>query len=83
VDDEGTPYVLEINSIATLGWGGSFVLAAQEAGYTFTDLVCRIAEVARQRYVADSAGDARPVIELVPPPAVPVAAAETAVVAAG
>jgi len=50
VSKSGEPYVLEINSIATLGWTGSFVKAATTAGYSFTEIICKIVEVARERY---------------------------------
>jgi D-alanine-D-alanine ligase len=49
--DAGVPYVLEINSMAALGSGASFVLAAKAAGYGFSQLVNRILDVAHQRYV--------------------------------
>jgi D-alanine-D-alanine ligase len=50
IDAEGNPYVLEINSMASLGPTGSYVIAAQSAGYSFTTLVDRIVEVACLRY---------------------------------
>jgi D-alanine-D-alanine ligase len=50
IDPAGQPQVLEINSMASLGRGGSFVRAAQTAGYTFEDLVRRIVDVAHVRY---------------------------------
>jgi D-alanine-D-alanine ligase len=50
IDRAGQPYVLEINSMASLGRGGSFVRAAQTAGYTFESLVRRIVDVAHLRY---------------------------------
>ena len=49
IDRLGRPWVLEINSMASLGAGGSFVLAASEAGHAFQDLVARIVEVAVER----------------------------------
>ncbi|HLA84157.1 MAG TPA: ATP-grasp domain-containing protein [Thermoguttaceae bacterium] len=52
IDDSGSPFVLEINSMASLGGGASYVMAAGAAGYTFSSLVCRIVDVAHQRYVA-------------------------------
>jgi D-alanine-D-alanine ligase len=48
--DAGVPYVLEINSMAALGAGASFVLAAKAAGYGFSQLVNRILDIAHQRY---------------------------------
>jgi D-alanine-D-alanine ligase len=53
LDGDGNPYVLEINSMASLGAGASYVMAAGAAGHTFSSLVCRIVEVARQRYSGD------------------------------
>jgi D-alanine-D-alanine ligase len=50
IDRSGNPFVLEINSMASLGEGGAFVLAAKTAGYTFSGLVCRILDVAHERY---------------------------------
>jgi D-alanine-D-alanine ligase len=52
VDRTGNPYVLEINSMATLGSTGSYVLAAENAGYSLPKLVGRILDVAHQRYFA-------------------------------
>lgn len=50
VDPSGNPFVLEINSHTSLGRGGSFVLAAKKAGYSFTSLISRILDVAHERY---------------------------------
>jgi D-alanine-D-alanine ligase len=50
IDANGTPWVLELNSMASLGAGGSYVRAAHAAGYTFDSLVNRIVDVAHQRY---------------------------------
>ena len=50
IDPSGNPFVLEINSMASLGSGGSYVLAATTAGYTFPSLVCRILDIAHERY---------------------------------
>jgi len=49
IDASGTPYVLEINSMAALGAGSSYVYAARIAGYSFSALVNRIVAVAHQR----------------------------------
>ena len=46
----GDLYVLEINSMASLGERGSYVHAANQRGYTFEDLVNRIVDVAHVRY---------------------------------
>lgn len=50
IDRAGNPYVLEINSMASLGVGGSFVAAAKTAGYTYASLVERIVRVTLDRY---------------------------------
>lgn len=50
IDPQGNPFVLEINSMASLGQGGAYVLAARTAGFSFEDLVCRIVDVAHERY---------------------------------
>lgn len=50
VDEEENPYVLEINSMASLGRTGSYLLAAQTAGYDFPAMINRILDVAHQRY---------------------------------
>ena len=50
VDTSGNPYVLEINSMASLGRTGSYILAAQVTGYDFATLINRILDEAHQRY---------------------------------
>jgi len=50
VDPAGNPYVLEINSMASLGQGGSFVMAAKQAGYSFESLINHIVDITRRRY---------------------------------
>lgn len=50
IDPAGRPFVLEINSMASLGDGGSYVTAAKAAGYDIRSLVGRILEAACQRY---------------------------------
>jgi len=50
LDAEGRLYVLEINSLPSLGPRGSYVRAAQEAGLDFAALCNRMAEVASARY---------------------------------
>lgn len=50
IDQRGQPWVLELNSMASLGAGGSYVRAAQAAGYSFESLVNRIVDVAHERY---------------------------------
>jgi D-alanine-D-alanine ligase len=59
MDAEGNPYILEINSMASLGLAGSYVTAAREAGYTYDTLVNRMLDVAAERYFggADTTAD--------------------------
>ena len=51
MDQSGRPFVLGINSMASLGAGGSFVRAAAAAGLDFSELVNRIADIAWQRHM--------------------------------
>ncbi len=46
----GKIYLLEINSMASLGSNGSYVNAAAVAGYNYTDLVNKMLDVAAVRY---------------------------------
>jgi len=55
MDADGRPYILEINSMASLGLTGTYVHAAQVAGYSFEALVNRILDVAAVRYFGSSA----------------------------
>ena len=50
IDAEGNLYVLEINSLPSLGPRGSYVRAAREIGLEFGDLVNHLIEVASGRY---------------------------------
>jgi D-alanine-D-alanine ligase len=50
MDEHGGIHLLEINSMASLGAGGSYVAAAKTAGYDFAGLVNKILDVAVQRY---------------------------------
>jgi len=50
IDAAGRPFVLEINSMASLGGTGSYALAAHAAGYDFPSLVNRILDVCHERY---------------------------------
>ena len=43
-------YLLEMNSLASLGQGGSFVAAAKHVGLEYADLINRLVEVASARY---------------------------------
>ncbi len=50
LDDEGTLYVLEVNSLPSLGEHGSYTQAAAAAGLDFNGLVNRLVDVASARY---------------------------------
>jgi D-alanine-D-alanine ligase len=53
MDKKENIYLLEINSMASLGATGSFVYAAKVAGYDYTRLVNRIVDVAAVRYFSE------------------------------
>jgi D-alanine-D-alanine ligase len=55
VDHAGRPWVLELNSMASLGAGGSYVRAAEATGLSFDRLVNRIVDVAHARYFGEPA----------------------------
>ncbi|MFH1718228.1 MAG: ATP-grasp domain-containing protein [Planctomycetota bacterium] len=50
IDPHGNPFVLEINSMASLGAGGAFVLAATKAAYSLESLISRIVDITHHRY---------------------------------
>lgn len=50
LDDAGHLYILEINSLPSLGEHGSYVAAAEHMGLDFAGLVNRLVEVASARY---------------------------------
>ncbi len=50
MDEAGKPYILEINSMASLGLTGTYVHAAQVAGYSYDELINRMLDVAAVRY---------------------------------
>jgi D-alanine-D-alanine ligase len=54
IDPSGEPFVLEINSMASLGTGGAFVLAARTAGYTFESIVSKMLDITHERYFGES-----------------------------
>jgi D-alanine-D-alanine ligase len=53
LDRFNRPYILEVNSMASLNPGSSFVYAAKKAGYTYDRLINKIVEVAYRRYAAE------------------------------
>lgn len=50
MDETGNLYILEINSMASLGTTGSYVYAAEKAGWNYDALVNRMLDVAAIRY---------------------------------
>ena len=50
LDAQNNPYILEINSMASLGLTGTYVHAAQVAGYSYEAMVNRMLDVAAIRY---------------------------------
>jgi D-alanine-D-alanine ligase len=50
IDEEGNPYILEVNSMASLGADGSFVYAAEKLGMDYPALMNRIIDVTCERY---------------------------------
>ena len=57
IDADGAPYILEINSMVSLGGTGSYVHAAQTAGHTYETLVNRMLDVAAVRYFGQPASE--------------------------
>ena len=50
MDKDENLYILELNSLASLGMGGSLFYAGQTAGYTYDALINKILDVAAMRY---------------------------------
>lgn len=54
LDENGNIYLLEINSMASMGETGSYPTAAKVAGYDFPKLVNKMLDVAAVRYFSNS-----------------------------
>jgi D-alanine-D-alanine ligase len=54
MDENNTIYLLEINSMASMGETGSYPEAAKVAGYTYESLVNRMLDVATVRYFSST-----------------------------
>ena len=54
LDEHDNIYLLEINSMASLGETGSYVYAAQAAGYDYSSLVNKMLDVASVRYFSNT-----------------------------
>lgn len=50
MDRDGNLYILELNSMASLGLTGTYVHAAKVAGYTYESMINRMLDVAVERY---------------------------------
>ena len=61
MDQDGRMYILELNSMASLGKTGSFVAGAATAGYSYESLINKMLDVAAIRNFGESA--ARPAAE--------------------
>lgn len=57
MDHEGGFHILEVNSMASLGQGGSYVHAASAAGMDFAALVNRMVDEASKRYFGTAIAD--------------------------
>ena len=55
IDADDNPYILEVNSLPSLGEHGSFVEAAEAAGMDFPALINELVKVASARYFATPA----------------------------
>lgn len=53
LDEYNQPYILELNSMASVNPASSFVSAAKKAGYSYDRLINRILEVAIERYAIE------------------------------
>lgn len=54
MDMDENIYLLEINSMASLGLSGSYVNSAKVAGYDYTSLINKIVDVASVRYFSEN-----------------------------
>jgi len=54
MDQNGNVYILELNSMASLGVTGSYVHAAKTAGYSYDSLINKILDTAAMRYFGES-----------------------------
>lgn len=55
MDGQGRMYILELNSMASLGKTGSFMAAAEAAGYTYESVINKMLDVAIIRNFGESA----------------------------
>lgn len=53
LDKFNQPHILEVNSMASLNPGSSFVYGARKAGYAYDQLINKIVEVAYRRYATE------------------------------
>ena len=53
LDQFNQPYILEMNSMASINPDSSFVFSAEKAGYDYDALINRIVDVALERYARE------------------------------
>jgi D-alanine-D-alanine ligase len=61
LDRYNQPYILEMNSMASINPGSSFVRAAMKAGFSYEHLINRIIEVAIDRYAKEEPDFFKPI----------------------
>jgi D-alanine-D-alanine ligase len=54
IDPHGNPYILEINSMPSLGPGATYTFAARTSGMDMTTMACKILNAACERYFRPS-----------------------------
>jgi D-alanine-D-alanine ligase len=54
LDQYNQPYILEMNSMASVNPGSSFVRVATKAGFSYDQLINRIVEIAIERYAQEA-----------------------------
>ena len=67
MDKDDNLYILELNSMASLGTGGSFFHAAKTAGYTYESLINKILDVSVIRYFGSSTQQQEKEVDLTQP----------------
>lgn len=60
LDEYNQPHILEMNSMASINPGSSFVKAAMKAGFSYNQLINRIIDVAIERYSKEAPDFFRP-----------------------
>jgi D-alanine-D-alanine ligase len=66
MDTKGNFFILELNSMASLGLGGSFYYAAKVAGYSYESLINKLLDVATMRYFGEHSAQLKKLEEIDP-----------------